>query len=114
MPQPTITYRGMPHSPAMDARITELAAGLDQFADRISYCHVVVDESDRHKHQGNLFEVRIDLHIPGHEIVATHQQHEDGYAAITQAFDAVARQLEEYRKKRRDLARHRHDSPPPT
>lgn len=99
MAQPTITYRGMPHSPAMDARIVELAAGLDQFDTRISYCHVVIDEKDRHKHQGNLFGVRIDLHVPGHEIVVTHQQDEDAYVAIKQAFEVVTRQLEKVHRR---------------
>ena len=119
MAQPTITYRGMPHSPAMDARIIELAASLDQFATNISYCHVVIDEADRHRSKGNLFGVRVDMRIPGHEIVATHQQHEDAYVAINEAFGVISRQLEEYRRKRRNSsARHRHDgvndSPPTT
>src|SRR6478752_6582760 len=52
MTQPQITYRGMPHSPAMDARIVELAARLDELHPRISRCHVVVAESDQHKHKG--------------------------------------------------------------
>ena len=116
MAKPTITYRGMPHSPAMDARIADLAAALDQYDHRISYFHVVVDENDRHKQKGNLFEVHVDLHIPGHEVVATRQQNEDAYVAISQAFEVVTRQLEGFRTKRRDEARHRHDgtTPPPT
>ena len=32
MTQPQITYRGLRHSPAMDARILELAAKLDEDA----------------------------------------------------------------------------------
>jgi len=108
MAQPTITYRGMPHSPAMDARINELAARLSQLTDRITSCHVVVDENDRHKTKGNLFEVRIDLHVPGQEIVATRQHNEDAYVAITRAFEVVERQLEDGMRKKRDDARHRH------
>lgn len=93
MAQPQITYRGMPHSPAMDARIVELAARLDELNPRISRCHVVVVETDQHKHKGNLFEVHVDLHIPGHEIVATRQANQDAYAAITDAFGVATRQL---------------------
>ena len=107
MAQPTITYRGMPHSPAMDARINELAGRLAEFNDRISTFHVVVDEIDRHRTKGNLFEVRIDLHVPGHEILATGQQDEDAYVAISRAFQAAERQLESMRKRRGE-ARHRH------
>ena len=101
MTQPQITYRGMPHSPAMDARIVELAARLDELHPRISRCHVVVAESDQHKHKGNLFEVHIDLHSPGHEIVASHQASQDAYVAITDAFDVATRQLEDTMRRGR-------------
>ncbi|HSS26749.1 MAG TPA: HPF/RaiA family ribosome-associated protein, partial [Usitatibacter sp.] len=51
-------------------------------------------------------EVRIDLHVPGHEL-ATHAQHEDAYAAVTQAFDHMFRQLEEsLRIQRGEVKRH--------
>lgn len=108
MAQPSITYRGMPHSPAMDARIHELAARLASLNDRIGAFHVVVDENDRHRSKGNLFEVRLDLHIPGQEIVATGQQDEDPYVALAKAFQAAERQLEDGMRRRRDGARHRH------
>jgi ribosome-associated translation inhibitor RaiA len=108
MTQPQITYRGLPHSPAMDARILELASKLDEFHPKITSCHVVVDELDRHKNKGNLFDVRIDLHVPGKELVATHQQNEDAYAAITDAFDVMFRQLEDVQRiQRGEVKRHR-------
>jgi ribosomal subunit interface protein len=108
MAKPQITYRGMPHSPVMDARIEELAAKLDEFHPRITRCHVVVAETDKHKSKGNHFEVHIDLHVPGSDVVATHQDSEDAYAAITAAFDVVIRQLEDVvRKQRADYKRHR-------
>ena len=101
MANPQITYRGMPHSPAMDARIIELASKLEDFHPQITRCHVVVDEVDRHKSKGNLFEVHVDLHIPGHEIVATQKAHVDAYAAITEAFDVATRQLEDVVRRQR-------------
>ena len=101
MGTPQITYRGMPHSPAMDARIVELAARLEDLHPKITRCHVVVDETDRHKSKGNLFEVRVDLHVPGNEIVATHQANSDAYVAITEAFEVVTRQLEDTVRRQR-------------
>ena len=84
----------MDHSPAMDARIVELAAKLDGLNPRITSCHVVVDEVDRHKTKGNQFEVHIVLHVPGRgEVVATRRSHEDPYLAVNEAFDVVTRQL---------------------
>lgn len=93
----------------MDARILELAAKLDEFHPKITSCHVVVDELDRHKNKGNLFDVRIDLHVPGRELVATHQQDEDAYVAITNAFDVMFRQLEDLARSQRGEVKRRRD-----
>ena len=106
MTEPQITYRGMPHSPAMDQRIVELSAKLESLQPKITHCHVVVDELDKHKRKGNLFEVRIDMHVPGREIVAS-EQNEDAYVAITHAFDEAYRQLEkDVRMKRGEVKQH--------
>src|SRR5258706_11272997 len=107
MATPQITYRGMAHSPAMDSRIRELAAKLEDVYPRITRWHVVVDEIDRHKSKGNLFEVRIDVHVPGAEVVATQQAHQDAYVAIHEAFDAIARQLEATVRKQRGEVKNR-------
>ena len=57
---------------------------------------MIVTEVDRHRSKGNLFEVHVDLHVPGAgEIVASKQQHEDCYTAINDAFDVVLRQIED-------------------
>lgn len=101
MTQPQITYRGMPHSPAMDAKILELAAKLDDFNPRITRCHVVMVETDRRKTKGNLFECHVDLHVPGHEVVATQKAHEDAYVAINEAFEVATRQLEDVMHRQR-------------
>ena len=90
----------------MDARILELCDKLDEFHPKITSCHVIVEEIDKHKNKGNLFDVRIDLHVPGRELVATHQQNEDAYAAITQAFDVMYRQLEEDIRRKRGHVKH--------
>jgi ribosome-associated translation inhibitor RaiA len=108
MVQPQITYRGMPHSPVMDDRIRDLAAKLEEFHPKITRCHVVVDETDRHKTKGNRFEVRVDIHVPGSEIVATHQSSVDAYVAVATAFDAVIRQLEDtVHRQRGEVKAHR-------
>jgi ribosome-associated translation inhibitor RaiA len=107
MIEPTITYRGMEHSAAMDARIADYAAKLEDCHPKITRCHVIVDERDRRKTKGNHFEVRIDIHVPGREIVASRKEHEDPYVAMHVAFEVVYRQLEEdIQKKRGDVKRH--------
>ncbi len=94
-----ITFRDIPHSDALDTHIREKAQKLEQvFADIIS-CRVVVDQPARHHQQGKLFNVRIDLGVPGSEIVVDKQANEDVYVALRDAFDAAKRQLEDYARQ---------------
>jgi len=85
----------------MDARIIEHTTRLADLQPRMTRCHVIVAETDRHKSKGNLFEIHVDAHIPGHELVATRQANEDAYLAIDAAFDVVVRQLEDTLERQR-------------
>ena len=110
MLRPQITYHNLKSSPAMDERILELTGKLEAFHPKITRCHVVVDELTRSQRKGNLFDVRIDVHVPGSEIVASRQEHEDPYIALTNAFDVLERQLDEdIRRKRGEVKRHTDD-----
>lgn len=102
-----ITTRGIPRSPALEAGIREKAAKLEEFHPRITSCHVAVEESGKHRHQGRSFTVRIDLRVPGREIAVTRDHHEDVFVALRDAFDSAKRQLEEVvREKRGDVKVH--------
>jgi ribosomal subunit interface protein len=101
----------MSHSAAMDARIVEYARKLEAHHPKVTMCHVIVDEADRRKQQGSLFEVRIDVHVPGHEIVASHKEHQDAYVALHEAFTAVSRQLEQDIERRRGHSKHQAEHP---
>ena len=96
-----VTFRDMDQSDAVETRIREKAEKLQRYYDRIMGCRVVVEMPQRHKHQGKLHSVRIDLTVPGAELVANHTLHEDVYVAIRDAFDAMARQLEDFAHKQR-------------
>jgi ribosomal subunit interface protein len=109
MINPQITYRGMDHSAALDDRIRELANKLEEFNPKITSCHVIVDERDHKKRKGNRFEVRVDVHVPGREIVASLKENEDVYAAATDAFHVVMRQLDEDLDIRRGEVKRHHD-----
>jgi ribosomal subunit interface protein len=96
-----ITFRHMEPLPALEAQIRQRAEELDRFSDRITSCHVVVECRNPRHHQGNLFEIRINLNVPGAEIVVGHDPganhaHEDAHVAVRDAFDAVRRQLEDH------------------
>jgi ribosomal subunit interface protein len=111
-----VSFRNTPPSPAIEAAIREKAAKLEEFFDRITSARVVVETPHRQHRQGKLFHVRIDLRVPGREIVvsrdpAQHHAYEDVYVAIRDAFDAAKRQLEDYaREARREVKAH--ESPP--
>lgn len=101
-----ITFREMPPSPAVEANIREKAARLDRFSEHIMACRVVVEAPHRHHRRGKLYHVRVDLTVPGGELVvsrepAAHHAHEDVYVAIRDAFDATVRQLEDYVRRQR-------------
>jgi ribosomal subunit interface protein len=91
-----ITCRHFPSSEALEARIRERAAELEQFFPNIMSCRVVVEEESRHKHQGKRFTVRVDLHVPGRELVVDREHDEDPFVAARDAFDALRRQLEDH------------------
>lgn len=107
-----ITFRGFPHSDAVETRVREKAAKLEQFCDNIISCKVAVELEHQHQHQGNLFHVRIDLNVPNKHIVVSRehhdrQSHEDMYVALRDAFDVAKRQLEEHaRIQRGEVKKH--------
>jgi ribosomal subunit interface protein len=102
-----ITFRNMPHSGAIEAKINEKAAKLDRFYDRIMSCRIVVEESQRRQHQGKLFSVHIDITSPDKELAVTREENEDPYVALRDAFNNAARRLEEHaQRKRGDVKTH--------
>jgi len=104
-----ITIRDIPSSEAIETQIRKKAEKLQRFFDRMSSCRVVVELAKKHPHQGKLFNVRVDITVPGKEVVATHKSDEDVYVAIRDAFDAVQRQLEGYSQKRKGQVKSHED-----
>lgn len=102
-----ITFRGLPPSEPIEARVRERVDKLDSLYDRISRCHVLIDTPHAHHHKGHLYEIHITIRVPQHDIVVSHASeanhaHEDAYVAVRDAFDAATRQLEDYVRRRRD------------
>jgi len=104
-----IVIRDMPNSPAIESHIRKKAEKLNPYFDRINSCRVVVDIPQKHKRQGKLFSVSIDMTVPGKELIVNHKLDEDVYVAIRDAFNALLRQLETYTRRRRgDVKTHEH------
>jgi ribosomal subunit interface protein len=97
----------MEHSEALDAQIREKAHKLEEFYPNIMRCQVMVEEQQRHKQQGKLFNIRVHLTLPGGEIAVNRDRDEDVYVALRDAFDATKRKLEDFaRKQRREVKAH--------
>jgi cold shock CspA family protein/ribosome-associated translation inhibitor RaiA len=125
-----ITFRHMPPTPAIEENIREKAAKLDELHDGIMGCRVAVEAPHRHHHKGKAYVVRIDLTVPGGELVVNrepkrlvpkktqlgaepekefaelhepskHAAHEDLYVAIRDAFNAAGRKLQNHARRRR-------------
>ncbi len=96
-----ITFRGIDHSDAVEAAVREKAAHLERFSADIMACRVVVDLLEKHRQQGRPFGVRIDLTLPGHELIVNRVEREDVYVALRDAFDGMKRQIEEVVQQRR-------------
>lgn len=112
-----VTFRNMEHSAAIEADVREKAAKLGEFFDGIIGCRVVVEEPHRSHHQGKLVHVRIDVTVPGRELVvsrepAEHHAHEDAYVAVRDAFRAMRRQIEDHARLLRGDTK-RHEAPVP-
>jgi ribosomal subunit interface protein len=110
-----IAFQNLDASEAVKGLIEEKVAWLERYYDRITGCRVVIQSPHRHHRQGNLYQVRIDLSVPGGEIVVNRESppHADSDLAVVvrDAFDAARRQLEEHgRRLRREVKNH---EPPP-
>ena len=108
------TFRNMDESPAVAARVQEEAEKLGKYFDRITSCRVIVEAPHRHHLHGELFHIRIELRVPGKELVVAHEPtliheeselhkhlevegpHKNVYVAIRDAFKAMRRQLQDY------------------
>jgi ribosomal subunit interface protein len=101
-----ITFRHIEQSPALEERIRKLMLRLEKFSAHILRCHVVVAAPHQHSRQGTIFEFRIEITVPGEQIVIDrthplHQSHEDPYVALRDLFRAARRKLEEYERQQR-------------
>lgn len=105
-----VTFRDMPPSDAVTAHVERRAAKLENFHDRIVKCHVVLENPHRHQKHGKRFHVRIDMIVPGKELVVSKNlddSKEDLHAAVDDAFGDAERALSEHgRAQEPDLKNH--------
>jgi ribosomal subunit interface protein len=105
-----ITFHGVDHSDAVEARVREKVGKLESLYDRITSCRLVIESHHRNTsnlhHKGEPFHIRIDVTVPGTELVVKRDpkdvhQNEDIYVALREAFDSMERQLKDYASRQR-------------
>ncbi|EDY21731.1 hypothetical protein CfE428DRAFT_0976 [Chthoniobacter flavus Ellin428] len=61
----------MAPSEAVTERVQKETEKLGKYFDRITSCSVVIEAPQKHHHHGEPFHVRIELGVPGKELVVT-------------------------------------------
>jgi ribosomal subunit interface protein len=103
-----LTFRDIDPSPAIADYVRKKASKLDNQHARITSCRVAVEAPHRSHVHGKHYRVRVDVNVPGREIVAGTSQsdedrHADLYAAIDDAFDEAERVLRDHAQRARDI-----------
>jgi len=125
-----VTFRNMKHSTEVEDWVRAEAEKLETFCHRIIGCHVAIEVPHRHHKKGKPLRVRIDLTLPGSEIVVkrepvvAHRAPVNGEAAVSSrvpaksphgdlqlvihdAFKAAGRRVQDFaRRKRGEVKRH--------
>jgi ribosomal subunit interface protein len=99
-----VAFRNMDPSAAVETDVREKVGRLERLYDRITGCRVVIEAPHRHHRKGKLYDVRIDITVPGEAIAVRrsgpeNQAHEDVYVAVSDAFAAAARRLQDHVRK---------------
>jgi ribosomal subunit interface protein len=111
-----ITFRHMEPSEALEAKIREKMEHLEKFHEHITSCRITIDQEHKRQNQGKLFSVKLDITLPGNEILITrhpdqHHAHEDVYVALRDTFDSARRKLEDHVRKLRGKVKVHETSP---
>lgn len=102
-----ITSRNLELTETIKADIREHAEKLDKYYHKIMSCRVAVEALPNR----SLYNVRIDMTVPGVELVVKLDPNNDLYIAIRDAFHDARRKLEDFARLQRGDVKH-HEEPP--
>lgn len=102
-----IRFHNLDASEALEAAIRERVDKLDRLYPRLTRCLVSVEAPHRQHRKGNIYEIHIDLWVPGGHLAVTKEPHRarekyaspDVYKAMRDAFDAAERRLLDYKRQ---------------
>jgi len=105
-----ITFHGIDHSDAVEQRVREKTAKLEQLTDRIISCRVVIERPSKNQNAEHVkhepYHVRLDVTVPGAELVVKRDSKnptspDDVYVVLRDAYDAMTGQLKAYLERQR-------------
>jgi ribosomal subunit interface protein len=106
-----ISARNVELTDDLEELIRGKADKLNTFHDGIVRCKIMVEVPHRSQRKGVSYNVRIDLSIPGGEVVVKREPSEDLYTAIVSAFDVAERRLKERSDKHRGVVKSHMEKP---
>jgi ribosomal subunit interface protein len=102
-----ITSRNFEPTGEIESYIQQKAEKLDKFHRDLMSCRVLLEVPHRNRNSGLVYNARIDMVLPGREIVIRREAHEDLHRAVNLAFDAALKRVQAYaRRKRGEVKRH--------
>lgn len=99
MSQLQINFRSIPPSPAVKYHIERYFKKIIRIYHKIQTCKVTIDATKKHVHKIKLFNISIDITIPGKELV-TRKQNNNLYIAIRDGFGAAEKSLDKYSQRK--------------
>lgn len=96
-----IAARGVELGSETEALIRKYADKLDRFYDRIMGMRVTVEVPQRQMGEPIVYNIHLDITVPGGEVVVKRQEHPELHTAIQRAYEAARRQLQEYARRQR-------------
>jgi ribosome-associated translation inhibitor RaiA/cold shock CspA family protein len=102
-----IAFHNMDASPTLEAEIRERFEKLQRRFDRLTGARVSVEALHRQHRTGNIFDVHVELFVPGAELAISRQPsrakekyaNPNAYTSVRDAFKAAERVLQEYKDK---------------
>lgn len=125
-----VTIRNIEHHEGLEDYVRREAAKLERFYNQISSCRVMVERPQKAA-SSKIYHVRIDLGVPNEELVVKHfpslhgtlrdlqtqksrgeersvLQHKTPKRAIREAFEEMARQLQDYARRQNGTVKSKH------
>lgn len=101
-----ITFRNVPPLKTIERMVRQKARKLQESHNRLVKCHVTLETKHQPYHKGDLYDVHIDLEMPGRNFTITSTEHDNSAhgllsRAIRDAFDMAEQQLQDHHTRAR-------------